>query len=141
MIFVILKGPWRRGASLIVPYERGRFFPSSQTCCPIVHHGVMGVSLFAVRLSAWIAKILLFQSLDACSSAMLLFVNLPCSAVSGGSHPISNSLGAKPVVEFAKLLWTKVATASQSLQSSWFAVTSHRYCSIHWFFLSDRPSV
>ena len=64
----------------------------------------MGTSLFAIRLSAWIAKILLFWSLDACSSAVLLFINSPCSAVSGGSHPISSSLGAKPVVEFSELL-------------------------------------
>jgi len=78
----------------------------------------MGESFCAVRLITWIAKVLLFQSLDACSSAVLLFVDLLCSAVSGGSHPIRSSLGAKPVVEFAKLLWTKVATASQSLQSS-----------------------
>src|SRR6266850_661654 len=141
MIFVILKGPWRRGASLIVPYKRGRFFPLSQTCCPIVHRGVMGVSLFAMWLSAWIARILLFQSLDACSSAVLLFVDSPCSVVKGGSHPIRSSLGVKPVVEFAELLWTKVVTASQSLQSSWFAVTRCRYCSIHWFFRSNKPSV
>src|SRR6266850_7293293 len=118
MTFVILKGPCYCGANLMVLYDRGRFFSSSQTCCPIVHCGIVGVSLFAIRLSAWIARILLFWSLDACSSAMLLFVDLPCSAVSGGSHLIRSSLGAKPVVEFAKLLWTNVATASQSLQSS-----------------------
>ena len=116
---------------MIVLYERGRFLPSSQTCCPIVHHGVVGTSFCAIQLSAWIARTLLFQSLVAYSSAVLLFDGLPCSTVNGGSHPICSLLGTNPVVEFAKLLCTKVATASQSLQSSWFAVISWRYCSTH----------
>src|SRR6266850_1760858 len=140
MILSIVKGPWRRGANLIVPYGSGRFFPSSQTCCPIVQRGFVGTSLCAVRLIAWIARTLLFLRFVACSSAVLLLDDWLCSKVSGGSHLIRSSLGAKPVVEFAKLLWTKVVTASQSLQSSWFAITRCRYCSIHWFFHSDKLS-
>src|SRR6266850_1075181 len=118
MILSIVKGPWRQGASLIVPYGSGRFFPSSQTCCPIVHRGVVGVPLFATRLIAWMARILLFLRFVACSSAISLLDDSPCSRVSGGSHPIRSSLGAKPVVAFAELLWTRVANGSQSLQSS-----------------------
>ena len=49
-------------------------------------------------------RILLFRSLVAYYSAMLLFNNLPCSAVSGGSYPMSSSLGMNLVVEFTKLL-------------------------------------
>src|SRR6267142_2732212 len=131
MILSIVKGPWRQGASLIVPYGSERFLPSSQTCCPIVHRGVMGESLRAVWLIAWVVRILLFRRLVACFSAVMLLDNSPCSVVSGGSHPIRSSLGAKPVVEFAELLWTRVATASQSLQSSWFDVIRRRYCSTH----------
>jgi hypothetical protein len=37
IILVILKGPWHCGASLVVPYGNSRFFPSSQTGCPIFH--------------------------------------------------------------------------------------------------------
>jgi hypothetical protein len=51
-------------------------------------------------------------------------------------------LGDKPVVEFLRLLCTAVARAIQWVQSSGDAdVTSRRYCSTHWFFRSDRPSV
>src|SRR6266850_2788633 len=141
MILSIVKGPWRRGANLIVPYGSRRFFPSSQTCCPIVQRGFVGTFLCAVQLIAWIARTLLFLRFVVCSSAVLLLDDWLCSKVNGGSHPIRSSLGAKPVVEFAELLWTRVATASQSLQSSWFDVIRQRYCSTHWFFLSDRPSV
>ena len=103
---------------MIVPYGSGRFLPSSQTCCPIVHRGVVGVSLFANRLIAWVARILLFLRFVACSSAVSLLDDSPYSGVSGGSHPIRSSLGVKLVVEFAELLWTRVATTNQSLQSS-----------------------
>src|SRR6267142_4646344 len=118
MILSIVKGPWRQGANLIVPYGSGRFFPSSQTCWPIVHRGIMGVPLFATRLIAWVVRILLFLRFVACSSAVLLLDDSPCSGIRGGSHPIRSSLGANPVVEFAELLWTRVAIGSQSLQSS-----------------------
>jgi hypothetical protein len=49
---VILKGPWHRGASLAVLYGSGRFFPSSQTGCPIVHINGGGVDLYATLLRA-----------------------------------------------------------------------------------------
>jgi hypothetical protein len=63
------------------------------------------------------ARALLFHKLSACCSAIRLFDFDPCSGISGGSQPTSSWLGGKPVVTFAKLLCTKVATASQSLQS------------------------
>jgi hypothetical protein len=45
------------------------------------------------------------------------------------------------VVAFQALLCTAVAIGSQRAQSSWLVQISRRYCSIHWFFRSDRPSV
>ena len=51
-------------------------------------------------------------------------------------------MGDKPVVVFLRLLWTVVAIGSQVDQSSgWLEVTRRRYCSTHWFFRSDSPSV
>ena len=71
----------------------------------------------------------------------MLFDWVPCSGVSRGSHPTSNWLGGKFVVVFFELLWTRVVTDSQLLQSDWFTVIRHRYCSINWLFYSDRLSV
>ena len=95
----------------------------------------------ATLLRASIARVLLLCRCSTCCSAVRLFDFVPCSGVSGGSHPTSSWLGGKPVVAFAELLCTSVATASQSLQSDWFAAISHRYCSTHWFFCSEMPSV
>jgi hypothetical protein len=51
-------------------------------------------------------------------------------------------LGNRPVVEFFLLLCMAAARASQWVQSSGDVdVTRRRYCSTHWFFLSDSPSV
>jgi hypothetical protein len=45
-------------------------------------------------------------------------------------------------VALGQLLWTTVAIVSHLSQSSWvFAANNLRYCSIHWFFRSVRPSV
>jgi hypothetical protein len=55
--------------------------------------------------------------LDRYSSAVWFFDSERCSVIRGGSHPISNSLGAKPVVEFLLLLWTAVAIGSHLLHS------------------------
>ena len=51
-------------------------------------------------------------------------------------------MGDSPVVVFLLLLWTSEARGSHCVQSSGFAdVTVQRYCSTHWFFLSERLSV
>ena len=81
------------------------------------------------------------SNLDVTCSAFRLFDFIPCSSVNGGSQPMSNWLGGKPVVAFTELLCTKVATASQLLQSVWFAIMSCRYCSTHWFLHLKMPSV
>ena len=51
-------------------------------------------------------------------------------------------LGDSPVVVLIWLLCTTVASASQCVHPlGSFEVTSHRYCSIHWFFCSESLSV
>jgi hypothetical protein len=117
MTFVILKGPCYCGASFIVLYDRLRFFASSQTICPGFHCMSVGVFFCATLLRASIAKVLLFCKFSACCSAIRLFDFVSYPSVSGGSQPTSSWLGGKPVVAFAELLCTKVATASQLLQS------------------------
>ena len=76
-------------------------------------------------------SVLLFCKFSAYCSAMRLFDFVPCFSVSGGSQPMSNWLRGKLVIAFAKFLCTRVATASQSLQSVWFAIMSQRYYSTH----------
>src|SRR6266851_6063644 len=139
--FSILKGPCLLGASFIVPYGSVRFFVSSQTFCPFVHWGRPGVCFCVVRLSAWVAIILLSLNCLTRSSARGFSAPSACASVAGGSLLISSCLGASLVVEFAELLCTSVARGSRLLQSSLFPVTKRRYCSIHWFFRSVSPSV
>jgi hypothetical protein len=79
--------------------------------------------------------------LERYSSAVKFFNSTLCPVDSGGSHPINNSLGAKPVVEFLLLLCTTVAMGSHLLHSFWLVVIRCKYCSTHWFVRSDRPSV
>jgi hypothetical protein len=138
---VTLNGPCRRGASFAVPYGNGRFFPSSHTSCPIVHRFGGVFTLWATLLRAWMANNRFRRMLDRYSSAVWFFDSAHCPEARGGSHPINSSFGAKPVVEFLLLLWTAVAIGSHLLHSFWFAVIRRKYCSIHWFVRSDRPSV
>ena len=85
--------------------------------CATFNRASVGMFFFATLLRASIARVLLFHRFSACCSAIRLFDFTPYSGVSGGSQAMSNWLGGKPVVAFAKLLCTRVATASQLLQS------------------------
>src|SRR6266446_7477058 len=59
-----------------------------------------------------------------------------------GLYPIRIWFGDNPVVALVRLLCTAVANASQSTHPfGSIDVTSRRYCSTHWFFRSDSPSV
>ena len=58
------------------------------------------------------------------------------------SYPRRISLGDNLVVAFRLLLCMAVAIAIQSVQASGdVEVTRCKYCSTHWFFLSESPSV
>jgi hypothetical protein len=92
-------------------------------------------------LSAWVAIILHSPNCLTHCSARGLSDPSPCTGVAGGSRPINSWLGAKLVVEFAKLLCTRVARGRRLLHSLLFPATNWRYCSSHWFFHSIRPSV
>jgi hypothetical protein len=52
---VMVNGPYHFGESLIVLWEMGRFFPSSQTCCPWVYlldtGAWAGAALFWARMA------------------------------------------------------------------------------------------
>ncbi len=59
-----------------------------------------------------------------------------------GLYPKRIWLGDRPVVVLIRLLCTVVASASQCIHPlGSLEVTKCRYCSIHWFFRSDSPSV
>ena len=79
--------------------------------------------------------------LDRYSLAVKFFDTDRCSVESGGSHPISSSFGAKPVVEFLLLLCTAVAMGSHLLHLFWLVAIRCKYCSTHRFVHSDSPSV
>src|SRR6266436_3317127 len=73
------------------------------------------------------------RALWVCSTLLELSVEL---------YPKRIWFGDSPVVVLIWLLCTIVASASQSVHPlGLFEVTSRRYCSIHWFFRLDSPSV
>src|SRR6266403_4896902 len=75
-------------------------------------------------------------------STKALWVCNTLSELSVGLYPKRIWLGESPVVVLIRLLCTVVASASQCVHPfGSFDVTSRRYCSTHWFFRSDRPSV
>ncbi len=75
-------------------------------------------------------------------STKALWVCNTLSELSVGLYPKRIWLGESPVVALIWLLCTIVASASQYVHPfGSFEVTSRRYCSIHWFFHSDSPSV
>src|SRR6266446_272581 len=75
-------------------------------------------------------------------STSALWVCSTLSELSVGLYPKRIWLGESPVVTLIRLLCTMVASASQCIHPfGSFNVTNRRYCSIHWFFRSDSPSV
>ncbi len=75
-------------------------------------------------------------------STKALWVCSTLSELSVGLYPKRIWLGESPVVVLIRLLCTVVASASQCVHPfGSFEVTNRRYCSIHWFFHSDSPSV
>src|SRR6266478_9501807 len=75
-------------------------------------------------------------------STKALWVCNTLSELSVGLYPKRIWLGESSVVALIRLLCTVVASASQWVHPfGSFDVTSRRYCSIHWFFRSDSPSV
>src|SRR6266576_4598503 len=97
---------------------------------------------FAARLIALIARALFSMSVSTLFSTMSLVDGGIVMGCRVGSYPIRILLGDNPVIAFFLLLCTAVAMVSQWVQSSGDAeVTRRRYCSTHWFFRSDSPSV
>src|SRR6266404_306904 len=75
-------------------------------------------------------------------STKALWVCNTLSELSVGLYPKRIWLGESPVVVLIRLLCTVVASANQCVHPfGSFDVTNRRYCSIHWFFRSDNPSV
>jgi hypothetical protein len=104
MILATLKGPCHCGASLMVPYGNGRFFPSRHTNCLTFHVDASTSILYATLLRAWMANSQFCWMFVRYSSAVRLLDSVCCCMESGGSHPINSSFGVKPVVEFQLLL-------------------------------------
>ena len=89
----------------------------------------MAANLFSIIVSSRRSVASLVDSVD---SVGISFV----------SYPRRISLGDNLVVAFCLLLCMAVAIAIQSVQASGdVEVTRRKYCSTHWFFLSESPSV
>src|SRR6266849_2573346 len=102
----------------------------------------MSPNCLAALLMASTALALLFIMLwTLCSAVELVTIGF-LSGTRVVSYPRRISLGDRPVVEFFLLLCTAEAMVSQEVQLSGDAnVTRRKYCSTHWFFRSDSPSV
>ena len=79
---------------------------------------------------------------SSCCSVASLVNSVVSMGISFVSYPRRISLGNNLVDAFCLLLCMAVAIAIQSVQASGeVEITRRKYCSTHWFFLSDRPSV
>src|SRR6266849_6050150 len=97
--------------------------------------------LAALLMASTAPTLLSIKFWTLCSAAKLVTVGL-LSGTRVVSYPRRISLGDKPVVVFFLLLCTADAIVNQEVQPSGDAdVTRRRYCSTHWFFRSDSPSV
>ena len=75
-------------------------------------------------------------------STSALWVCRTLSELSVGLYPKRIWLGDSLVVVLIRLLCTTIASASQCVHPlGSFEVTNCRYCSTHWFFRSESPSV
>ena len=138
--FSTLKGPYCFGFSLDPWCGSFRWVTSSQTWSLGLYwaRGVMAAFLLMALVACSHASSILLTLLSTAS----LFVLWCSDGCNMGSIPKRIWLGDRLVVLFFLLLWTAVAIASQSDQSlGWPPVTSLKYCSTHWFFHSESPSI
>ena len=96
----------------------------------------------ATLFSAQIAFVRFLVIVSIRDSTRALWVCKTLSELSVGLYPKRIWLGDSPVVVLIWLLCTTVASASQCVHPlGSLEVTSHKYCSTHWFFRSESPSV
>ena len=96
----------------------------------------------ATLLSARMASAQFLVIVCIRDSTRALWVCNTLSELSVGLYPKRIWLGDSLVVVLIRLLCTVVASVSQCVHPlGSFEVTSRKYCSIHWFFRLDRPSV
>jgi hypothetical protein len=104
--------------------------------------GIIACFVCVAWLMASIACALFSFMFQIRVSTVLLLDGVSSLDCSVSSCPSRIWLGDNLVVSFFRLLCTAVTMANQWVQSSGEAdVTNCKYCSTHWFFLSDIPSV
>src|SRR6266403_5466648 len=139
---MILNGPRCFGVSLAFWWGSFKWDASSQTCSRRWNCAGGGPFWSATLLRARMASARFLVMVCICDSTRALWVCSTLSELSGGLYPKRIWLGESPGVVLIRLLCTVVANASQYVHPfGSFEVTSRRYCSIHWFFRSDSPSV
>src|SRR6266403_5991264 len=139
---MILNGPRCFGVSLAFWWGSFKWDASNQTCSRRWNCARGGPFWLATLLSARIASARFLVIACTRDSTKALWVCNTLSELSVGLYPKRIWLGESPVVVLTQLLCTVVARASQCVHPfGSFEVTSHRYCSIHWFFHSNSPSV
>src|SRR6266403_4233541 len=139
---MILNGPRRFGVSLAFWWGSFRWDASSQTCsrrwnCDRGGPFWSATLLSARMVSAWFLVIVCIRD-----STRALWVCNTLSELSVGLYSKRIWLGDSLVVVLIRLLCTTVASANQCVHPlGLFEVTNRRYCSTHWFFCSESPSV
>src|SRR6266478_2920619 len=139
---MILNRPRRFGVSLAFWCGSFKWDASSQTCSRRWNCAGGGPFCSAILLSARMASAQFLVIVCICDSTRALWVCNTLLELSVGLYPKRIWLGDNLIVVLIRLLCTVVASASQCVQPfGLFDVTNWRYCSIHWFFRSDNPSV
>ena len=138
--FVILKGPYHFGASLVDWCGSLRWVPSSQTCSLMLNWAMeVSPAFLLMALVAWYCACIMHFTHFSTASLSILIAS---DGANSGVYPSRIWLGDKPVMVLIWLLCTAKAMEIQRDQSSGCdAVMVHKYCSTHWFFHLDKPSV
>src|SRR6266478_973361 len=140
---VISNGPYLLGLSLAVGCVVFRFMASSQTFC-FSSKGLYFVALI-VSCCVWV--------IACCAACLMALVWVSLELTAGarewvflmwayGTCPMINSKGAFPVAALGQALWVYWAKGSHFAQSICALFPNIlRYCSSHWFVLSDCLSI
>ena len=137
-----MNGPNHFGVNFAFWWGSFRWDVSSHTCWLSLYCEAGGPFWSAVLFRAQIAFLWFWVIISDRVSTRGFVVSGDSSVLRRGLYPSKIWFGDSPVVTLTWLLCTAVASASQLVHPfGSMDVMSCRYCSTHWFFLSDSLSV
>jgi hypothetical protein len=147
---ITLNGPYRFGASFCVGCEVWRFFPSNQTRSPSLYGSyalcpfcftLRFMTIFcAFLMASWAQSLVTSNHSLRWARSGRVEVVFVCHML--GVCPMRRLNGVILVTSLGQALCTNWARGSKDAQLfCWKFPYTLRYCSSHWFVLSDCPSI